>query len=290
MAKITSANSTLRALERKERMDETGRKKGSQVLVFNPNAGVVVGYRRRESLRPTSPRMTVGSSSFMTTMHPSLLRRHFVTAKMSHVQDEKMVSSGGSLSHDFLRLIWHLMKLMLLTSLLCATLLFLPHTTCRSTVGRVMVANNDSVSVSPLQDLLKGQTLGVQMLDTDSEMMRTMNEHSTLELKTVVIAETVVPYEDRHLLSVYVKQQLDASDVTSEAQMEAVLTMVNLAPMEAVLSKEEIGEKGSLRNSAVLALIKKYAENVHFMLIGVLYVQGASRATVRFVLDFPFSA
>lgn len=104
--------------------------------------------------------------------------------------------------------------------------------------------------------------------DTDSEMMRTMNEHSTLELKTVVIAETVVPYEDRHLLSVYVKQQLDASDVTSEAQMEAVLTMVNLAPMEAVLSKEEIGEKGSLRNSAVLALIKKYAENVHFMLIG----------------------
>jgi len=85
----------------------------------------------------------------------------------------------------------------------------------------------------------------------------------------VVIAETVVPYDDRELLSLYVKQQLDASDVMSETQKEAVLTMVNLAPMEAVVNKEEIGEKGSLRNSAVLALIKTHAKNVHFMLIGV---------------------
>jgi len=99
-------------------------------------------------------------------------------------------------------------------------------------------------------------------------MMKKINDHSTLELKTVVIAETVVPYDCRDLLSLYVKQQLDASDVVSDAQKEAVLTMVNLPPMEAVVNKEEIGEKGSLRNSAVMALIKKHAENVHFMLIG----------------------
>jgi len=79
----------------------------------------------------------------------------------------------------------------------------------------------------------------------------------------------VVPYDDRELLSLYVKQQLDASDVMSETQKESVLTMVNLAPMEAVVNKEEIGEKGSLRNSAVLALIKTHAKNIHFMLIGV---------------------
>lgn len=99
-------------------------------------------------------------------------------------------------------------------------------------------------------------------------MMKKINDHSTLELKTVVIAETVVPYDDRDLLSVYVKQQLDASDVMSESQKEAVLTMVNMAPMEAVVNKEEIGERGTLRNSAVMALIKKHAKNIHFMLIG----------------------
>lgn len=84
----------------------------------------------------------------------------------------------------------------------------------------------------------------------------------------MVIAETVVPYDDRDFLSVYVKQQLDASDVMSESQKEAVLTMVDLAPMEAVVNKEEIGERGTLRNSAVMALIKKHSKNIHFMLIG----------------------
>lgn len=99
-------------------------------------------------------------------------------------------------------------------------------------------------------------------------MMEKINKQSTLELKTLVIAETVVPYDDRELLSTYVKQQLDASDVISDGQKEAVLTMVNLAPMEASVNKEDIGEKGTLRNSAVLALIKRHLNNVHFLLIG----------------------
>lgn len=97
--------------------------------------------------------------------------------------------------------------------------------------------------------------------------MRKIYEQFTLELKTVVIAETVVPCNDRNLLSMYVKQQLIASEVISEAQKEAVLAMVNLAPTEAVANKEEIREMGTLRNAA-LALIKKHEANIHFMLIG----------------------
>lgn len=98
--------------------------------------------------------------------------------------------------------------------------------------------------------------------------MKMINGHSTLELKTVVIAETVVPFDERNLLIEYVKRQLDASGVMSEEQKEAVLTMVDVGPMEALVTKEEIGEKGTLSNSAFTALIKKHEENVHFMLIG----------------------
>jgi hypothetical protein len=99
-------------------------------------------------------------------------------------------------------------------------------------------------------------------------MMKKINEHSTLELKTIVITETVVSYDDRDFLSIYVKQQLDASAVMSESQKGAVLTMVNMAPIEAIVNKEEIGERGTLRNSAIMALIKNHEKNIHFMLIG----------------------
>lgn len=101
-------------------------------------------------------------------------------------------------------------------------------------------------------------------------MLRKINDHATLELKTLVIAETVVPYADREKLFAYVKQQLDASDVITETQKCAVLTMVNLAPVEASVNKEETGEMGTLRNSAVIALFKRHLNNIHFMLIGYL--------------------
>ncbi len=104
--------------------------------------------------------------------------------------------------------------------------------------------------------------------EADCIMMQTITEQATLELKTLVIAETIVPYTDKGLLLDYVKQQLDASNVLTDAQKQAVLTMVELAPMEASIHKEEIGEKGTLRNSAVLALITQHLSNIHFMLIG----------------------
>lgn len=132
------------------------------------------------------------------------------------------------------------------------------------------VEQNETELYSPLQSLLtKDLNLPAPLLDSDIEMMKKINDQSTLELKTLVITETVVPYNEREELSTYVKQQLDASDVICDNQKEAVLTMLNLAPMEATVTKEEIGERGSLRNSAVMALIKRHLNNVHFMLIGV---------------------
>lgn len=89
-----------------------------------------------------------------------------------------------------------------------------------------------------------------------------------MELKTLVIAETVVPYQDRALLSKYVKEQLDASNVISDQQKSAVMTMVDMAPVEGSINKEDKGVGGSLRNTAVIALFKTYQNNIHFMLIG----------------------
>lgn len=99
-------------------------------------------------------------------------------------------------------------------------------------------------------------------------MLRKINEQATLELKSLVIAETVVPYQDLEKLAAYVKQVLDSTDVITEPQKQAIMVMVHLAPMEASINKEETGDGGTLRNSAVLALFKRHLNNVHFMLIG----------------------
>lgn len=99
-------------------------------------------------------------------------------------------------------------------------------------------------------------------------MLRKINEQATLELKSLVIAETVVPYQDLEKLAAYVKQVLDSTDVITEPQKQAIMVMVQLAPMEASINKEETGDGGTLRNSAVIALFKRHLNNVHFMLIG----------------------
>lgn len=104
--------------------------------------------------------------------------------------------------------------------------------------------------------------------NADCGLLQRINGRATLELKTLVIAETVVPYEDRVMLSQYVKKQLDASDVISNQQKSAVMTMVDMAPVEGSVNKEDRGEAGSLRNSAVIALLKTHHNNIHFMLIG----------------------
>ena len=104
--------------------------------------------------------------------------------------------------------------------------------------------------------------------NTDCGLLQRINEKATLELETLVIAETVVPYKDRVMLSKYVKHQLDASNVISNQQKSAVMTMVDMAPVEGSVNKEDRGEGGSLRNSAVIAMFKIHQNNIHFMLIG----------------------
>jgi len=89
-----------------------------------------------------------------------------------------------------------------------------------------------------------------------------------MELKTLVIAETVVPCQDKVLLSKYVKEQLDASNVISDQQKIAVMTMVDMSPIEGSVNKEDKGVGGSLQNTVVIALLKIHQNNIHFMLIG----------------------
>lgn len=158
-----------------------------------------------------------------------------------------------------------LRTVLFLISIVYAIVLHLAHG-----AGRSSVVSQNSVQNSPLQNLLeRGNLLATEVLDADAEIMMQIYRRSTLQLKMVVIAETVVPYDDRHLLSIYVQRQLHASDVMSDAQQRAVLAMVDMAPAEAAVSNEEIGEIGSLRNSAVLSLFKRQDNNIHFMLIGV---------------------
>ncbi|KAG0565846.1 hypothetical protein KC19_7G018000 [Ceratodon purpureus] len=122
---------------------------------------------------------------------------------------------------------------------------------------------------SPLHHvLLQDQSLSEEFQDTDSGLLQKIYDKATMEVKTLVIAETVVPQENREMLVKYVKQQLESSDVISTELKTAVMTMVNLAP-EGSINRQDRGERGSLRNSAVIALIKTYQNNIHFMLIGV---------------------
>ncbi|CAM6036372.1 unnamed protein product [Sphagnum compactum] len=165
--------------------------------------------------------------------------------------------------------LWNLFRLALVCScMLFAVLVSMVYSLNRASLGVSM--RNDRNTISPLQVLLnKDQNMAEDLQETDCGLLRKINEHSTLELKTLVIAETIVPHEDKERLSVYVRQQLEASDVLTELQKDAVLTMVILAPIEASVNKEETGAGGSLRNSAVLALLKHHHDNIHFLLIGV---------------------
>jgi len=99
-------------------------------------------------------------------------------------------------------------------------------------------------------------------------LLQKINEKATIELKTLVIAETVVPYQDKKLLSKYVKEQLEASNVISNQQKLAVMTMVDMSPIEGSVNKEDKGVGGSLQNTAVITLLKIHQNNIHFMLIG----------------------
>ncbi|CAM6038697.1 unnamed protein product [Sphagnum compactum] len=193
---------------------------------------------------------------------------------MSHLPYEAMASpkTRTVFSHYAIAL-WRILRLALFFScLLFSILVSLGYGINQNSTGPIASKSDRNIMkpFSPLQSLLnKESDAETQLSEADCIMMQTITEQATLELKTLVIAETIVPHTDKGRLLDYVKQQLDASNVLTDAQKQAVLTMVELAPMEASIHKEEIGERGTLRNSAVLALITQHLSNIHFMLIGV---------------------
>ncbi|XP_024395907.1 uncharacterized protein [Physcomitrium patens] len=186
-------------------------------------------------------------------------------------KDPARVSFQGEASSTPLISTWNLFRLALVTSSMLFVFLL-------STIYSLNQASGVPSSKggwlemkqSPLHHvLIQDHSLSNDLKETDSGLLQRINDKATLELKTLVIAETVVPFEKREMLSDYVKQQLDGSEVISSEQKSAVMNMVNMAPIEGSINEEERGVGGSLRNSAVIALFKTYQKNIHFLLIGV---------------------
>lgn len=84
----------------------------------------------------------------------------------------------------------------------------------------------------------------------------------------MVIGEIVVQSKDHDLLTTYVHDVLKEDNVMSNAHKEAVRALVKLSPPEAFVNQVEIGEKGTLRNSELMAMIKHHEDHIYFMLIG----------------------
>ncbi|KAL2630866.1 hypothetical protein R1flu_015552 [Riccia fluitans] len=170
----------------------------------------------------------------------------------------------------FLSLFRLLRLVFVCTFMLLVALVFIVYTFNHALLPRNGGAFQNATMQSPLQSLLtKEQSLQEELRDSDCELLKKINDRSTLEVKTLVIAETVVPYEDREKLGTFILKQLESSDVISADQASALAAMVNVAPMEASVTKEETGQTGTLRNSALLTLIKRNDNNVHFMMVGV---------------------
>ncbi|CAM6124776.1 unnamed protein product [Calypogeia fissa] len=186
------------------------------------------------------------STAFRSTMVPSSSARYFMSL------------------YKILRLAF------VCAFMLLAVLVFVLHGFNHAMLPKTRVAPKIFSNQSPLQVLLsKEHALQEEFRESDCEMLKMVNHQSTLELRTIVIAETVVPYEDRKKLADFVSKQLEASDTLTYLQASAIITMVNLAPMQASVFKEETGQSGTLRNSAALALIKRQLNNIHFMMIGI---------------------
>lgn len=101
-----------------------------------------------------------------------------------------------------------------------------------------------------------------------SEILKEIDRYSTLEVKTVAIGEIVVQSKDRDLLTTYVHNALKEDDVISDVHKAAIHALVKSSPPEAFVNRVEIGEKGTLRNSELMAMIKQHEDRIHFMLIG----------------------
>lgn len=101
-----------------------------------------------------------------------------------------------------------------------------------------------------------------------SETLKEIDRYSTLEVKTVAIGEIVVQSKDHNLLTTYVHDVLKETNVISDAHKEAIHALVKLSPPEALVNLVETGQQGTLRNSELMAMIKRDEDHIHFMLIG----------------------
>lgn len=97
-----------------------------------------------------------------------------------------------------------------------------------------------------------------------------IENRAALDVKFFAIPETVYPQNDNSLLYNYVEKQLkSAKDVLSAQQAEFVLKLIESGVAQGSMIKKEVGEKGSLKNSIVIALIKEEGGNLYFAMAAV---------------------
>ncbi|KAJ7539643.1 hypothetical protein O6H91_11G103200 [Diphasiastrum complanatum] len=132
----------------------------------------------------------------------------------------------------------------------------------------------NSAVVSPLYSLLSNheQKSDYSSNEVDAELLERINTASSFDTKSLFIAETVVPVDKKDELVTFVAGQIQnsfATDVVSSSQASAIIKMVELSPKASGILKEEKGLEGSLRSSAVLALIREHEGNLHFIMLGL---------------------
>ncbi|KAL2629460.1 hypothetical protein R1flu_014146 [Riccia fluitans] len=123
---------------------------------------------------------------------------------------------------------------------------------------------------SPLQLILRQDQWKDAVISTyDENHQLEMQQRATMEESSLIIGETIVPYESREELSHYVGNQMEASKMISKEQAEAILDMIRLKSSDLIFLRIQTGMFGELKNSMILALCTHKGEKTHFMLLAL---------------------
>ncbi|KAG6556798.1 hypothetical protein Mapa_001744 [Marchantia paleacea] len=124
-----------------------------------------------------------------------------------------------------------------------------------------------ATELSPLQNILKRDLWDYPVSDDEEYAPQRMYQLATLEESSMVIGETVVPYDHRGDLSQYVHTQLDSSRIISKIEAKGILAMIQVNSTDLIFLHAKTGMSGRLKNSLVLALCSQKGGNIHFMMV-----------------------
>ncbi|OAE30722.1 hypothetical protein AXG93_402s1350 [Marchantia polymorpha subsp. ruderalis] len=138
------------------------------------------------------------------------------------------------------------------------------------------LAGSDSeiidTELSPFHNILKRELWDYPVSDDEGYAPQRMHQLATLEESSLVIGETIVPYDHRGDLSQYVQTQLESSRIISKVESKGILAMIQVNSTDLIYLHAKTGMSGRLKNSLVLALCTQKGGNIHFMMV-VLQVE-----------------